>query len=369
MPLARKSIDPMQKPIPKNPKYEDVAPTVDTGASMSKYLKKMEEFRENFRVRDDEIFKRMKLSTFVQLVLQVHEAKGRAQQIEKFDQPHQSNGFGADRNSGDNNQYAEDRPSTARSTLENLVCGIGEFETRMNVKLEGDLARPAGEGGLDLELPYLLLDLREREEFDACHIITAQSYPIAMLSRSVNFETADMLAFRNKPGRIIIVYDEDERLAPRGATTLVQRGYCNIFLLSGGLKLAWKHFPQGLIIGEMPDSIKEVLRPKKRDRSGGNGTNRSLLLGSTLSHNGLGYSVTKKPPRNTTPNLYCQLGSRDTPDGGEGFLAEDIMKLTLSLEQELDDGRSIRSGYARSTVSSARHSACVSGAGARRPFR
>ncbi|OON19005.1 hypothetical protein X801_05131 [Opisthorchis viverrini] len=57
-----------------------------------------------------------------------------------------------------------------------------------------------------------------------------------MLSRSVNFETADMLAFRNKPGRIIIVYDEDERLAPRGATTLVQRGYCNIFLLSGGLK-------------------------------------------------------------------------------------------------------------------------------------
>ncbi|TGZ61842.1 hypothetical protein CRM22_007760 [Opisthorchis felineus] len=237
MPLARKSIDPMQKPIPKNPKYEDVAPTVDTGASMSKYLKKMEEFRENFRVRDDEIFKRMKLSTFVQLVLQVHEAKGRAQQIEKFDQPHQSNGFGADRNSGDNNQYAEDRPSTARSTLENLVCGIGEFETRMNVKLEGDLARPAGEGGLDLELPYLLLDLREREEFDACHIITAQSYPIAMLSRSVNFETADMLAFRNKPGRIIIVYDEDERLAPRGATTLVQRGYCNIFLLSGGLKI------------------------------------------------------------------------------------------------------------------------------------
>ncbi|OON19006.1 hypothetical protein X801_05132 [Opisthorchis viverrini] len=87
----------------------------------------------------------------------------------------------------------------------------------------------------------------------------------------------------------------------------------------------------------MPDSIKEVLRPKKRDRSGGNGINRSLLSGPSLSHNSLGYSVTTKPPRTTTPTLYCQLGSRDTPDGGEGFLAEDIMKLTLSLEQELDD--------------------------------
>lgn len=63
-----------------------------------------------------------------------------------------------------------------------------------------------------------------------------------MLSRSVNFETPEMLAFRNKPGHIIIIYDEDERIAPRAATTLVQRGYCNLFLLSGGLKVSVKEF-------------------------------------------------------------------------------------------------------------------------------
>lgn len=53
----------------------------------------------------------------------------------------------------------------------------------------------------------------------------------------MNFEIREMLAFRNKPGRIIVCYDEDESLAPRVATILTERGYENIFLLSGGLKV------------------------------------------------------------------------------------------------------------------------------------
>ncbi|VDP78766.1 unnamed protein product [Schistosoma mattheei] len=90
-----------------------------------------------------------------------------------------------------------------------------------------------------VDSPYLLLDVRDRDDYDACHIITARNYPIAMLSRSVNFETTEMLAYRNRPDHIIIVYDEDERLAPRAASTLVQRGYCNLFMLSGGLKVSY----------------------------------------------------------------------------------------------------------------------------------
>lgn len=39
---------------------------------------------------------------------------------------------------------------------------------------------------------------------------------------------------KNQPGKIIILYDETEQTAPDCATTLVQRGYDNIFLLSGG---------------------------------------------------------------------------------------------------------------------------------------
>ena len=45
------------------------------------------------------------------------------------------------------------------------------------------------------------------------------------------------LVQKNQPGKIIIVYDEDERVAPKAATTLVERGYDNLFLLSGGEKI------------------------------------------------------------------------------------------------------------------------------------
>jgi len=51
-----------------------------------------------------------------------------------------------------------------------------------------------------MNLPYLLLDIREKEEYDTCHIISALSYPIAMLSRSVNNETKEMLSYKNQPG-------------------------------------------------------------------------------------------------------------------------------------------------------------------------
>jgi len=33
---------------------------------------------------------------------------------------------------------------------------------------------------------------------------------------------------------VILLYDNDEKIAPAAATTLVQRGYDNIFMLSGG---------------------------------------------------------------------------------------------------------------------------------------
>ncbi len=39
---------------------------------------------------------------------------------------------------------------------------------------------------------------------------------------------------RNKPGKIIILYDEDERIAPSSATIFVQREVDNVFMLSGG---------------------------------------------------------------------------------------------------------------------------------------
>lgn len=167
--------------------------------------------------------------------------------------------------------------------------------------------------------PYILLDLRDRDDYEQAHIITgtaisappccclsllpplppffpplplslpssfnlpllcllfihrslpfpsispspspsfppAKHYPPAMLNRSCNFFTKEILEYvkflartymyhtdylffldsfyqKNQPGKIIILYDEDERIVPQVAATFVQREVENVFMLSGG---------------------------------------------------------------------------------------------------------------------------------------
>ncbi|GFR73621.1 centrosomal protein of 41 kDa, partial [Elysia marginata] len=68
---GRKSVNPLDKKIPVNPKFKHVRSTLDTGASLSKYLEKLEEMKRDYNFKKDEIFKRMKIPTFAQLVVQV----------------------------------------------------------------------------------------------------------------------------------------------------------------------------------------------------------------------------------------------------------------------------------------------------------
>ena len=79
--------------------------------------------------------------------------------------------------------------------------------------------------------------------------IAARHFPVAMLSRSCNYFTKDILAHANKvstavafiivadtsqEGKFIVLYDDDERIAAGAATVFVQRGVDNVFMLSGG---------------------------------------------------------------------------------------------------------------------------------------
>ncbi len=118
-----------------------------------------------------------------------------------------------------------------------VIRGVGELDSYGKERYARKFAnaeRNLNKLQQDLDLPYLLLDMRDKDEYEQCHMISALHYPIAMLSRSVNNETAELLAYKNQPGKIIVIYDDDERLAPKAATTLCQRGYDNLFLLSGG---------------------------------------------------------------------------------------------------------------------------------------
>lgn len=59
------------KKVPENPKYKSVKSKIDTGSSLSSYLTKMEQMHACYKYRKDEIFRRLKCTTFMQLILQV----------------------------------------------------------------------------------------------------------------------------------------------------------------------------------------------------------------------------------------------------------------------------------------------------------
>eukprot|EP00906_Rhabdomonas_costata_P004385 RCo006481 len=101
------------------------------------------------------------------------------------------------------------------------------------------------------ELKVVLLDMRTLEEYTACHIEEALSYPIAMLSRSTNPFIPEVFANKNKEGVVLVVYDYEEKISSLGATLMFEKGLDNVVLLSGGLR---RYVEEGLpgVVGTPP---------------------------------------------------------------------------------------------------------------------
>eukprot|EP00245_Coleochaete_scutata_P014051 TRINITY_DN5891_c0_g1_i1.p1 TRINITY_DN5891_c0_g1~~TRINITY_DN5891_c0_g1_i1.p1 ORF type:complete len:232 (+),score=42.76 TRINITY_DN5891_c0_g1_i1:61-756(+) len=109
-------------------------------------------------------------------------------------------------------------------------------------------ARLAEEAKVD----YLLLDVREKGAFDDCHITKAVSYPAPTLTRSVNAFTSTILEYMNKePDKIIVIYDEDEKISVPTGNLFYEKGVDNVFVISGGLRELGEKYPE-LIEGELP---------------------------------------------------------------------------------------------------------------------
>ncbi|NXW61678.1 CEP41 protein, partial [Eurystomus gularis] len=243
-----------------------------TGNSLTKYMEKLEEMKRNYRYKKDELFKRLKVTTFAQLVIQVaslsdETLEGTNEEIRKLtDGDSAAPDVDADVTAGTNGKGSPDGThspvlflnntgagDSCRSTLQSVISGVGELD------IEKDTPKQADAQVKDLpypDCPFLLLDVRDRDDYDQCHIVGAYSYPIATLSRTMNPYTNNILEYKNARGKIIILYDNDERLASQAATTMCERGFENLFMLSGGLKVLAQKIPEGLITGSLPVSCQ-----------------------------------------------------------------------------------------------------------------
>ncbi|OQR98488.1 hypothetical protein ACHHYP_08613 [Achlya hypogyna] len=98
------------------------------------------------------------------------------------------------------------------------------------------------EEGEEYDAPYLILDTRPREDFAENRIHRAKSFPTAFLCRDQFLP--EMHQFKNQESKLIILYCLDEKYSTQAATLLGQKGFDNIYLLSGGLSEYAATYPE-----------------------------------------------------------------------------------------------------------------------------
>lgn len=143
--------------------------------------------------------------------------------------------------------------------LASTVAAFIHHQLHPDVLEDGGFARPMDEyrGGLDPQKPemrYLLVDCRDVEDFQHCHIQGALHYPRVKINHSTNPFLPEMFAFRNKPLHTIVMYDLREESVLELANVVFQKGVDNVAIMAGGLQeFVQEH--SDLILGESPVPI------------------------------------------------------------------------------------------------------------------
>ena len=70
-----------------------------------------------------------------------------------------------------------------------------------------------------------VIDVRERDEFNAKHILGARNFPISMLKQSLGSLRKD---------QPIYIYDQRKAMAARAANLLRKNGFTDLYILKGG---------------------------------------------------------------------------------------------------------------------------------------
>ncbi len=106
--------------------------------------------------------------------------------------------------------------------------------------------------------PHALLDVRERAAFERGHIFRATSLPRRLLE-------SRLPALVTAPATLIVLCDDDGRLAALAAPTLGEIGYTDVFVLTGGLT-AWRASGRPVVQGlNVPSKVfgEQVLHERK----------------------------------------------------------------------------------------------------------
>lgn len=144
-----------------------------------------------------------------------------------------------------------------------------------------------------IDCPFLLLDVRDEEEFEKCHIQGAKLYPKARLSRATNQFTPEILNYKAHPEKMIIVYCDYGKTSAEAAQMFAERGFDNIFLLHDGLAAFADEYPN--LVG--PNPPPPPLTPSKKNTAQVSAASKV----STAVVRGVHPHATKRDPNEKKP--------------------------------------------------------------------
>jgi len=211
--------------VPTNPKYSHVKSVVSTG----KTSKDIEIISDNLIAkRKGENFGRIKATTLARLLTDVaHDPESIFGLIE-----------------GDENKENNDAVSIAPSDSASCVT----YTTQML--------------GLNENTRFILLDLRDTDDYRKYHIKESISFPGPNILRDKIF--GNLLRFKNVPDKIIVAYSQEERNGVHYAKILHEKGFDNIFLLSGGLDQFLESHRDHIEGQDVPAEVKQTTEKKMR---------------------------------------------------------------------------------------------------------
>ncbi len=224
----------MEKKLKPNPKYKNVSKVIDTGSTINNVAFISDQLVSK---RKSELFKRLKGHTIIKLLKSTQE-----NQIESI------------YNIGNeemvqNNNNNDNQSVYSQNTNKSNVTGV--TAVTYATEMLGNLS----------EIDYIILDLREESDYRNCHIKEALNFPGVMISRDKFLP--EMIMMKNKEGKMIILYHTDERNGVPYANLLFQKGYDNVFFLSGGIEEFMKKYPEYL---EGPEREKYINMKIEEDK-------------------------------------------------------------------------------------------------------
>ncbi|TPX31862.1 hypothetical protein SmJEL517_g04906 [Synchytrium microbalum] len=264
----------LDRKTPSNPRYAHIRASVSTGSSLANKVRDIEAKKRDGEIAGnaDETFKRISPASLARLLL----SSTTEYDLEEYERRlHPSSTPSSPQiapisivqamkpHAGTNNPQAHGvadllkRPPS--SELSNSLDSYSNG-TNMSSSTAAATSADISESGI---LPFLLLDVRDKDDYATCHIVTSSSYPSTTPGRTMTQISRTLLAYKSPSISPIIVYDTDGE--SRGPATsvaifLLERGWDNVRVLSGGLVKFTERF-QGAIIGIPPKpKVAPILR-------------------------------------------------------------------------------------------------------------